>query len=127
VKASADELLALLPGKITPQWPDGERFIKALAHGSMTVELYAPRGTDPQAPHDQDELYFPISGSATLRVGSERQVARPGTVHFVAAGVDHRFEDFTADFATWVVFWGPKGGEQQEERGAEAGTAGNAG
>jgi hypothetical protein len=31
---------------------------------------------------------------------------------FVAAGVPHRFESCSDDFATWVVFWGPKGGER---------------
>jgi hypothetical protein len=35
----------------------------------------------------------------------------PGTLLFVAAGRPHRFEDFTADFATWVLFYGPEGGE----------------
>ena len=34
-----------------------------------------------------------------------------GDVFFVAAGQDHRFTDFSHDFATWVVFWGPQGGE----------------
>jgi uncharacterized protein YjlB len=33
-------------------------------------------------------------------------------VLFVPAGTTHRFEDFSADFATWVVFWGPQGGER---------------
>jgi hypothetical protein len=32
-------------------------------------------------------------------------------VFFVAAHVEHRFEQFSPDFVTWVVFWGPKGGE----------------
>lgn len=27
------------------------------------------------------------------------------------AGAEHRFVEFTPDFATWVVFWGPPGGE----------------
>ena len=31
---------------------------------------------------------------------------------FVAAKVEHRFESFSDDFATWVVFYGPRGGEQ---------------
>lgn len=35
---------------------------------------------------------------------------------FVPAGMTHRFEDFSADFVTWVVFWGPEGGES-EKRG----------
>jgi hypothetical protein len=30
----------------------------------------------------------------------------------VPAGKAHRFENFTPDFATWVVFWGPQGGER---------------
>jgi mannose-6-phosphate isomerase-like protein (cupin superfamily) len=111
---TAEELLARLPGKVTPQWPEGERFTTAFAHGTMSVEFYAPRGHDPQTPHEQDELYFPVSGSATLRIGSARYPARPGTVHFVPAGVDHRFEEFSPDFATWVVFWGPKGGERPQ-------------
>ena len=34
-----------------------------------------------------------------------------GEALFVPAGVEHRFEDFTPDFATWVFFYGPEGGE----------------
>jgi hypothetical protein len=30
---------------------------------------------------------------------------------FVAAGQTHRFEDFSDDFAVWVFFYGPDGGE----------------
>ena len=29
----------------------------------------------------------------------------------VPAGAVHRFVDFTDDFGTWVVFYGPEGGE----------------
>jgi hypothetical protein len=29
----------------------------------------------------------------------------------VAAGIEHRFEDFSEDLAVWVVFYGPTGGE----------------
>ena len=35
-----------------------------------------------------------------------------GEALFVPAGVEHRFEDFTDDFAAWVVFYGPEGGER---------------
>jgi len=44
--------------------------------------------------------------------GEERSRFAPGMVLFVPAGTTHRFEDFSADFATWVVFWGPQGGER---------------
>jgi mannose-6-phosphate isomerase-like protein (cupin superfamily) len=87
------------------------RYAEPFAHGSMRLGVYAPRGHDPQQPHDQDELYFVLSGSGTFVHGSERTPFGSGDALFVAAGNEHRFEDFTDDFATWVVFWGPKGGE----------------
>jgi hypothetical protein len=34
-----------------------------------------------------------------------------GDLLFVAAGAEHRFEDFTDDLAVWVVFYGPCGGK----------------
>ena len=66
MRAHVGELLARLPGPVTSKWPGGERFVQAFSHGSMSVELYAPRGVDPQTPHAQDELYFVQGGSATL-------------------------------------------------------------
>jgi mannose-6-phosphate isomerase-like protein (cupin superfamily) len=80
-------------------------------HGSMTLRWYAPQGADPQTPHDQDELYVVASGSGTFVRGAERVRFKPHDVLFVRAGEVHRFEDFSADFATWVVFYGPEGGE----------------
>jgi uncharacterized protein YjlB len=44
-------------------------------------------------------------------VGGQRVPFGPGDALFVAATVEHRFEDFSDDFATWVVFYGPRGGE----------------
>lgn len=28
------------------------------------------------------------------------------------AGTEHAFADFSDDFATWVIFWGPEGGQK---------------
>ncbi|MBX6323360.1 MAG: cupin domain-containing protein [Rhodospirillaceae bacterium] len=77
----------------------------------MRVGVYAPRGRDDQTPHEQDEIYIVIAGSGTFERGEERVRFDPGTVLFVPAGMPHRFTDFGDDFATWVVFWGPEGGE----------------
>jgi mannose-6-phosphate isomerase-like protein (cupin superfamily) len=52
-----------------------------------------------------------IAGTGTFAVGGERRPFGPGETLFAAAGVEHRFEGFTADFATWVFFYGPPGGE----------------
>lgn len=112
MKASSAELLQRLPGKITEKWPEGERFVTAFAHGSMSVELYAPVGHDPQTPHAQDELYFIHAGTGQLVIAEACQTFMPGDVFFVPAGVEHHFEGFTPDFSTWVVFWGPQGGER---------------
>jgi mannose-6-phosphate isomerase-like protein (cupin superfamily) len=112
MKTSASELLQRLPGPPSPIWPDGERSVGAFSHGTLTVKLYAPRGLDPQTPHDRDEVYFVISGSGDFIVAGERSRFAAGAALFVAAGVEHRFENFTPNFATWVVFYGPVGGER---------------
>jgi mannose-6-phosphate isomerase-like protein (cupin superfamily) len=111
MKATVAALLQRIPGPVTTKWPGGERFAVAFRHGTMMVELYAPTGRDPQQPHAQDELYFIHAGSGTFVAGDERHEFAPGTCLFVPAGVVHRFETFTPDFAAWAVFWGPQGGE----------------
>ena len=89
----------------------GARFVELFRHGSLTVELYAPRGRDPQSPHSRDEIYVVASGHGTFFDGAERRAFSPGTLLFVPAGRVHRFEDFSEDFAAWVMFYGPEGGE----------------
>src|ERR1044071_456254 len=95
-----------------PPGASGERFAKVLEHESLLVEIYAPRGTDPQQPHTRDELYVVVEGSGRFVNGGERLSFEPGDVLFVPAGVVHRFEEFTEDLVVWVVFYGPEGGER---------------
>lgn len=88
-----------------------------LKHGTMSLRYYAPRGTDPQTPHTQDEIYIVAQGSGFVVSGPsedalERRSFRAGDAIFVPAGYVHRFVDFTSDFGTWVIFWGPEGGER---------------
>lgn len=95
--------------------PEGEKSAPVLAHGSMLVRFYAPRPTDEQSPHTRDELYVVARGSGTFLNGEEHHPFGEGDVLFVPAGVEHRFEDFTGDFAAWVIFYGPEGGEGPRE------------
>ena len=88
-----------------------------LAHGSLELRYYAPRGTDPQAPHTRDEVYVVTSGRGWFVRGDERVPFEPGDALFVAAGIEHRFEDFSDDFGTWVLFYGPEGGERPTPTG----------
>lgn len=87
-------------------------FTTVMRHGSMRVEYFAPRIKDFQTPHTQDELYFIISGKASFFRENSHISCMTGDVLFVPAGMVHRFENFSDDFATWVVFYGPEGGEK---------------
>ncbi|MDH4073147.1 MAG: cupin domain-containing protein [Gammaproteobacteria bacterium] len=80
-------------------------------HGTMELGYYRPDRIDPQQPHAQDEIYVVQSGSGFFVCGDQRKPFEPGEALFVPAGVVHRFEEFTDDFAAWVVFYGPQGGE----------------
>ena len=73
--------------------------------------MYQPQGTDPQTPHDRDEVYLVARGAGVFFDGAQRHEVQPDSFIFVAAGQPHRFEDFSADFAVWVCFYGPIGGE----------------
>lgn len=90
---------------------DDGRYGVLLEHGTMELGYYVPRGQDGQQPHDQDEIYIVHSGSGTFLCGDDEIVFGPGDALFVAAGVEHRFVNFSDDFGAWVVFYGPQGGE----------------
>jgi mannose-6-phosphate isomerase-like protein (cupin superfamily) len=92
--------------------PEGQRSVEIMSHGTMAVKYYAPRETDEQTPHTKDELYVVAQGSGTFVNGDRRHPFSSGDVLFVSAGVPHRFEDFSDDFGTWVIFYGPEGGER---------------
>lgn len=92
--------------------PEGRRSAELLRHGSLEVRYYAPEGTDPQTPHDRDEVYVIASGTGSFLRDQEIVRFSPGDMLFVPARMKHRFENFSAEFATWVFFYGPEGGEQ---------------
>lgn len=104
-RAGVAEAMAKLPG------PRGERWTTVLEHGSLDIEIYAPRGADPQKPHTRDEVYVVVQGSGEFFDGERRERFAPGDVLFVPAHVEHRFERFTDDLVAWVMFYGPEGGE----------------
>jgi mannose-6-phosphate isomerase-like protein (cupin superfamily) len=91
--------------------PPGNLAVPIFSHGSLEVELYSPRGEDRQRPHSRDEAYVVASGTGLFFDGAERHAVRAGSFVFVPAFQEHRFEQFSADFALWVFFYGPEGGE----------------
>jgi mannose-6-phosphate isomerase-like protein (cupin superfamily) len=95
---------------------EGAHVTALFAHGSLLVKVYAPVETDPQTPHTRDEIYVVMRGRGIFFDGENRRPVSPGDFLFVAAGRIHRFEAFTADFATWVMYFGPEGGDREMPR-----------
>jgi quercetin dioxygenase-like cupin family protein len=82
------------------------RYKEFLRVPAMSAGLYVlqPGATDQQKPHKEDEIYYVVRGSAKVRIGDNEQVARQGSVIFVAAEVEHRFFDITEELVLLVVF-----------------------
>lgn len=99
------EARAAIPGS------SGEHAVSLLQRGTLNVKLSLPVSPNQQTPHDQDEIYVIIRGRGVLFHDGKRDSIESGDLLFVAAGTEHRFEDFTEDLAVWVVFYGPRGGE----------------
>ncbi len=93
---------------------DDEAYGVLLEHGTLELGFYNPDGHDLQNPHTQDEIYVVQSGTGYFVNGGKRLPFEPGEALFVPAGVVHRFEEFSDDFAAWVVFYGPQGGESAD-------------
>lgn len=89
----------------------GKLFTELFSHGTLSVEIYKPQGQDLQTPHHRDEVYVVIAGTGQFVLEDQIFDFHPGDFLFVPAGAIHRFVDFTADFSTWVIFYGPAGGE----------------
>jgi len=92
----------------------GKSWLEFLRVPALSVGIYSlPAGAeDPQDPHTEDEVYYVVSGRATLRVGSEDRVAKPGSILFVAANVKHRFHSIEEDL-TSLVFFAPAAGSNR--------------
>ena len=73
---------------------------------SMSVGLYLlPAGrVDPQKPHTEDEMYLIIKGRAQLMIDGRDYVVEPGSIHFVKAGIEHRFHEIAEDLSALVFF-----------------------
>ena len=89
----------------------GAGHARMLRHGSLAAEFYVPEVADHPLPHPRDAVFFIAAGSATSVCGGEPHPVEPGEVVFVAAGSAHHFEAASDDFAAWVLFYGPVGGE----------------
>ena len=97
-------------GEIDPQPRDaeGHGYVDFLASDRLSVGLAVwPAGsTDHQRPHEEDEVYYVISGRGAIRVAGEDRPIQAGSLVFVAAHVEHRFHSIEDDLRV-LVFWAP--------------------
>jgi mannose-6-phosphate isomerase-like protein (cupin superfamily) len=91
-----------------PRDADGHGYMDFLASDRLSVGLanWPAGGSDRQRPHDQDEVYYVISGRATITVAGEDRPVAAGSLVFVAAHVEHRFHSIEEDIRV-LVFWAP--------------------
>ena len=84
----------------------GRRYLELLRVPALSLGLYGlpAGGEDPQSPHAEDEVYQVVRGRATLRVAGEDRPVGPGSVVYVAAGVEHRFHGIEEDLEVLVFF-----------------------
>lgn len=91
--------------------PATERSVVVLQRGSLDIKFGTPARPNEQTPHEQDELYIVVRGRGVLFHDGKREPFESGDCLFVAAAIEHHFEDFSEDLLVWRVFYGPKGGE----------------
>ena len=118
-------IVRLSEAQIRLPGPAGEHSISLLRRGTLEVKLAVrpPSAPRPLTPHAQDEVYVVVRGRGVLYHDGKRDAFEPGDLLYVAAGTEHRFEDWSDDLAVWVLFYGLQGGEPLAERQAASGRA----
>jgi mannose-6-phosphate isomerase-like protein (cupin superfamily) len=88
-------------------------YLEFLRAPDLSVGLYVLEAgaVDGQSPHTEDEAYIVMSGRGRLRMGDDDVAVGPGSVAFVAAGVEHRFHDIVERLEILVAF-GPAEGSR---------------
>lgn len=104
-------VIRLLEAQASIPGPAGENAVVVLQQDTLDVKLSFPLRPNVQSPHEQDEIYVVIRGRGVLFHDGKREPFAPGDLLFVAAGIEHRFEESSDDFAVWRIFYGPPGGE----------------
>jgi quercetin dioxygenase-like cupin family protein len=83
-----------------------KRYLEFLRVPAMSAGVYVLEAgaTDPQKPHNEDEMYYVVSGRARMQAGTEDQEVNDGSVVFVPANVKHRFYDIAEKLVVLVFF-----------------------
>jgi len=68
MKFTTEEFLASFPLPAERKWKDGVFDVEACKRGNFRLVFFAPRGTDYQTFHEEDEFYFIVSGAGELLI-----------------------------------------------------------
>ncbi|HEU0296403.1 MAG TPA: cupin domain-containing protein [Anaerolineales bacterium] len=71
---------------------------------SMGLYVLPAGGTDPQSPHTEDEVYYVVSGRATILVAEESRDIKAGSIVYVSKNVAHRFHSIEEELIVLVFF-----------------------
>ncbi len=91
---------------IQQQNQSGQNYLEFLRVPSLSAGIYMlPAGAvDTQEPHTEDEIYYVISGRASILVDQESRQVEAGSLVFVKANVKHHFHTITEDLRVLVIF-----------------------
>lgn len=75
---------------------------------AMSLGLYVlpANSPDPQQPHQEDEVYYVVSGKGMIEVSGQSKPVQSGTIVYVPAHAPHHFHSITDDLKI-VVFFAP--------------------
>ena len=82
----------------------GQLYHEFLRRDSMSAGLYVLRAREDgsaDAARRRTSSTTSSPGTGRIRVDGARPPGRPGSIIFVAAGVDHRFHSITSDLTCW--------------------------
>jgi len=84
----------------------GKNYLAFLSEESFNMGLYELKAgsIDNQPVHEQDEIYYILSGKGKLTAQDSLFEARPGSIFYVRAGIKHRFIEIEEDLSILVVF-----------------------
>jgi mannose-6-phosphate isomerase-like protein (cupin superfamily) len=84
----------------------GKQWMEFLRVPSLSTGIYrlSAGSVDPQKPHNEDEIYYVISGESSFTCEGKTIPVRAGTTIYVAAKAEHRFHAITEDLTILVLF-----------------------
>ena len=95
-----------IASEVHAQQTSGQPYREFLRVPSLSCGIYSlPAGAnDLQHPHDEDEVYYILSGRARMRVNDEEQSLGPGSLVYVRATSEHSFFEIEEELTLLVFF-----------------------